>query len=468
MAFVHSPKIVTDGLILALDAGNVKSYPGSGTTWYDKSGYGNNGTLTNGPTFTGSNGGSLVFDGTNDYVTIPYTPILTPTSSISFGGWAYKDLWADVPDSRLLSKTQVGGYQLTFSTNDAYIPTGNVGILIHLGGTYYATSVPIIDYIITKWNHFFATCDGRYIKLYINGNLISTYDKGSTSPITYSNNNYFVIGAEPGTGTGIDGSYFSGRISNILVYDRALSDSEVFQIYNAQKSRYPFERGVPSGSAVLTTSGLKVNLEAFNTDSYPGSGTTWYDISGNSFNATLQGTTSYSSNYIDLGSGPDITNYLTLSTSSLSGLTEWTIDIWMYRHSANNIDTFLSCGPGNDFLWFFEAIGGGFVINYQNPTATTLPYNITNATPFLFTAAGSGSAITIYKNGIPVGTVNNTTTITPTSTLGVVMGQEMDSVSGGFDANQKFKGKFGAIRFYNRKLTDQEVYNNYLYTLSKY
>jgi len=468
MAFVHSPKIVTDGLVLALDAGNTKSYPGTGTTWFDKSGRGNNGTLTNGPTFNSGNGGSIAFDGVDDYVAIPYTPVLTPTSSISFGGWAYKDLWVNVPDSRLLSKTQAGGYQLTFSSDDAFIPTGNVGVLIHLGGTYYYTSVRILNYITAKWNHFFATCDGRYVKLYINGILVSSYDKGSPSPITYSNNNSFIIGAEPGTDTSIDGSYFSGRISNILVYSKSLSDSEVFQIYNTQKSRYPFEFGVPSGTGILTTSGLRVNLEAFNTDSYPGSGTTWYDISGNSFNATLQGTTFYSENYIDLGSGQDITNYLTLSTSALSGLTEWTVDIWMYRHIANTIDTFLTCGPGNDFLWFFQAIRGSFVINYQNPTETTFPYSVSNTTPFLFTATGSGGVITIYKNGISVGTISNPTTITPTSTIGVVMGQEMDSVSGGFDATQKFRGKFGAIRFYNRKLADQEVYNNYLYTLSKY
>jgi len=66
--FSHSPKIVTDGLVLALDAGNTKSYPGSGTTWFDRSGNARNGTLTNGPTFSSANGGSIVFDGVDDYV----------------------------------------------------------------------------------------------------------------------------------------------------------------------------------------------------------------------------------------------------------------------------------------------------------------------------------------------------------------------------------------------------------------
>ncbi len=70
MAFIHSPKIVTDGLVLALDAGNVKSYASGSTTWFDKSGNAYNGTLVNGPTFNTGSLGSIVFDGTNDYVSL--------------------------------------------------------------------------------------------------------------------------------------------------------------------------------------------------------------------------------------------------------------------------------------------------------------------------------------------------------------------------------------------------------------
>jgi hypothetical protein len=68
MAFNYSPRIVTDGLVLYLDAANPRSYPGSGTTWSDLSRGGNNGVLTNGPTFNSANNGSIVFDGTNDFI----------------------------------------------------------------------------------------------------------------------------------------------------------------------------------------------------------------------------------------------------------------------------------------------------------------------------------------------------------------------------------------------------------------
>ena len=70
MGAFAGPEIAESGLVLALDAGNLKSYPGSGTTWTDLSGGGNTGTLTNGPTYSSANGGSLVFDGTNDYISL--------------------------------------------------------------------------------------------------------------------------------------------------------------------------------------------------------------------------------------------------------------------------------------------------------------------------------------------------------------------------------------------------------------
>ena len=74
MGLSHSPNIVTDGLVLCLDAANRRSYPGSGNSWLDLSGNGNNGTFGSGtaaPTFSSGNGGSLVFDGSNDYVEVP-------------------------------------------------------------------------------------------------------------------------------------------------------------------------------------------------------------------------------------------------------------------------------------------------------------------------------------------------------------------------------------------------------------
>jgi hypothetical protein len=71
MSTKYSPQIVTSGLVLCLDAANKVSYPSTGTAWYDLSGNANTSTLINGPTFSGMNSGVIVFDGTDDYVSMP-------------------------------------------------------------------------------------------------------------------------------------------------------------------------------------------------------------------------------------------------------------------------------------------------------------------------------------------------------------------------------------------------------------
>ena len=92
MAVGYNPKIVTDNLILALDAANIKSYPGSGTTWTDLSGKGNNGTLVNGPTFNSGNSGSIEFDGTNDSISLgPQINSDITETDITVSFWTYLD-----------------------------------------------------------------------------------------------------------------------------------------------------------------------------------------------------------------------------------------------------------------------------------------------------------------------------------------------------------------------------------------
>ena len=112
MATLYSPKIVTDGLVLCLDAGNNKSYPSSGTAWNDLSGNNNNGTLTNGPTFTGSFGGSIVFDGTNDYVDLGNISQLKPTTQITVSAWVYRSTMNDNQNEAIIGCAQSSGYEL--------------------------------------------------------------------------------------------------------------------------------------------------------------------------------------------------------------------------------------------------------------------------------------------------------------------------------------------------------------------
>lgn len=236
MSFNHSPKIVTDGLVLCLDAGSPKSYGGSGTVWTDISRNGNNGTLVNGPTYSAANGGSIVFDGFNDYVNIPYSSILAPTAQISFEATVYLTNWDVSTDSRILSKTQSGGYQIGFNENN-FITNGYLGGLLYAGGSYRMVRIPRSS-VSSGWHHLAFTFDGRYFKMYLDGINVNSYDIGSITTISYSANNSLLIGAEAGSGSTPDGgSYLNGRVSSVKIYNRGLSQSEILQNFNATKGR---------------------------------------------------------------------------------------------------------------------------------------------------------------------------------------------------------------------------------------
>ena len=209
--------IITDGLILYLDAGYKSSYGGSGTTWYDVSGYGNHGTLTNGPTFNSSNGGNIVFDGTNDYVKVSSFPVpVQGPGTISFFG--YYSLVSGV----LNVITIISG------NNAIQIGIRSNGIVWgYGGGTLLSYTIPTINQI-AQWT---VTFNGSNIKVFINGVLNNSTTTASNQ--SGSNSTFYI-------GTFIDAGLeaFPGAIYECQVYNRVLSDDEISQNYDAQKGRY--------------------------------------------------------------------------------------------------------------------------------------------------------------------------------------------------------------------------------------
>lgn len=226
--------ISTNGLVFAVDSGNIVSYETGSTTTNSLTGS-LTGSIVNGVGYNQNNGGNWVFDGIDDYITVPYTPILAPTNAASIATWASAS-WNSLSGQRcIVSKTQTGGYQLSVNEPSFY-PSG-LGVLFYLGGAYRSASVSTST-IPTGWHYIVTTFDGQYIRLYLDGIERSTYNYGSEVSITYSNNNHFLIGAEPGAGTAVDGAYFPGKISSTYFYNRALSSTEVLQNFNAQRTRF--------------------------------------------------------------------------------------------------------------------------------------------------------------------------------------------------------------------------------------
>lgn len=220
MGIGYNPKIVTDGLVLCLDAANRKSYPGSGNTWIDISGLGNNGTLTNGPTFTNN---SIVFDGVNDYAPCGNSSSLSFTNSFSLSIWCSSNNLSGYrsPIMKTTSSSWNDGYGIFQYQNAMYF-------YVNLWNGAQTVSVSRGVFGITNW---IGTYDGTKLRLYENGSLAS---EGSsfTSNVNNSNNNL-----EIGRGGGSTYNW-SGSISNFTVYNRALSAGEVQQNFQALRGRY--------------------------------------------------------------------------------------------------------------------------------------------------------------------------------------------------------------------------------------
>jgi hypothetical protein len=221
--FKNSSPIVTDGLVLYLDAGNVKSYPTTGTTWTDLVGV-NNGVLTNGPTFNPSNGGSIVFDGTNDYVNCGNTPRATITgSSVSLEAWAnYNISQQDWKGIIYKSDGNSSGYQLFIDSAERVA----FGVMTTAG-----FSRPNAGFTLPEntWNHIVGSYDGSNMRIYVNGILYNT--TAQSGSILTSTTNLFV-------GMSFGGEEFPGYIAIARIYNRGLSTSEVLQNYNATKQRF--------------------------------------------------------------------------------------------------------------------------------------------------------------------------------------------------------------------------------------
>lgn len=233
MAFSHSPKIVTDGLVLSLDAGNVKSYPGAGVFWYDKSGNNNNGTLTNGPTFNTSSLGSIVFDATDEWVNVSPNSTLNLSSQGTIGVWCYPTTLTQESYAGLIGM-EIGGL---YAQQSYYLHWRQIDNVIQGGignnGTYNVASCPLPTSI--TWYNFVFTWTGTTVNLYRNGILINTSSQtvnaqSLSSDVKIGGRMFYPHSG--GTGE------FNGRIAIAQIYNRGLTAQEVLQNYNATKGRF--------------------------------------------------------------------------------------------------------------------------------------------------------------------------------------------------------------------------------------
>lgn len=215
MATNYSPKVVTDGLVLYLDAANGRSYPGSGTTWYDLSGNGNHGEMENG-LFFDSGAKKMTFDGSNDRVVC--------------GTWSLDYLTISVWLYRTAAGSNRGICRKNFSWALS-LYQGYLQVAPGVSWRFYNTNYALP---MNTWTHVSYTYSGTGTagsqSVYVNGSRIFENSVGSTA--LPSNSNPVRVGFD-------DNSWWwVGDIPKIKIYGRALSGEEVYKDFNATRSRF--------------------------------------------------------------------------------------------------------------------------------------------------------------------------------------------------------------------------------------
>lgn len=228
MAVNNRIPIVKNGLLLYVDAANRNSYNSGSTTWRDVSLNNNNGTLINGPVFNNTNGGTLVFDGVNDYVEVP---VINLPLSGSVCVWIYKT-GNGLPDGSgavdfFSNISGDGRYGWSFGMN---VNTSKVDFYIAQNGTYGVEDFSTALINQNTWYNVTCTYNGTSKAIYINGSLDSIF--ASTVNGTNTVDKWGIASRITNL------RCFKGYIPIVQAYNRALSASEVAQNYNAQKSRF--------------------------------------------------------------------------------------------------------------------------------------------------------------------------------------------------------------------------------------
>ena len=219
--------------------------------------------------------------------------------------------------------------------------------------------------------------------------------------------------------------------------------------------------GIGYGPRVVTD-GLVLALDAGDTNSYPGSGTTWTDLSGNGNNATISGTSVWNDTYggqFDFGDVSQTTQYITLPHQAAQSTgTSFTMEFWMKPVSSSGkyFCSMASSDADNNYFLLQQNS-----TSFQRYTGTgNIPYSNNEILQFCVVRNGSDTG-TFYKNGGNPTSSTSISVINGVANGGWILNQEQDTVGGSFDANQNYRGAFMIVKLYNKALTASEIQQNF-------
>ena len=434
--------IITEELKFYSDASLVPSYPRNGTSWYDLSGGGNNGTLTNGPTFNSN--GYLVFDGNFDYVEASGVGISNYSEAFSMGIWFRVDstaTWDNGYRSNIYSiaGSYAGQYGLFKSDSDEF------GVQLRdANSTIYAT---VSGNSKGVWYNLVSTWDGSStLKLYLNGELVSTQTSGGITGAPDSTNLYIAGGRAFG---GAQGNVFEGDIAICNYYKKELSSDEILQNYYQSK---------------IVTDGLIFYIDAGNLVSYESGVTTVNSLAG-SMQATTNGA-AYNSDgggswifngttdYIALPSGLDV----------LNGETEASLSMWVKLDNQNNsslqngLIQLSGFDTSNGTIYFWGSVSDVYFDIFRTDRPVSFATSTVDATKWhmlTITTTPGSNGYKVYWDDILKSQTTGQNTVSLDSTIesGFTLGQN--------SSNRDLQGKIAVCQVYDRALTSGEVSQNY-------
>jgi hypothetical protein len=414
---------------------------GTGTSAKDSSINGNTGTLTGGPTWTtGQVGGAVSFDGVNDYIATPYSAAQTSTSTISYSFWAAPDLNEGGGILGMLNGEDASSTNyISIDNAGSELNNPTIGVIMTIGGTADSRTVNF-PLVTNAWFHFVYTYDGSYVNLYVNGALLSSSAKTGALHVNTEN------GIQIGRVNGLSDGDYKGLVDEVRIYTRALSATEVAQLY-----RY-------TGPAAAD-SGLVGHWSFNGTDT---TSTKAYDRSGTGNTGTLT-------------NGPTVTPGKLGQALSFDGSNDFVGvgDIGVIDGVANaTLSGWIKRGATNAHITFgkHDTSSGRFAINFYNDgnvyfnvgdgSGTPYAYFVSNDTDWhhvvmAYDGSQSGNAnrLKVYFDGVQQ-------TLTFSGTIpATTYASSIDEFRIGRNASNGFysNGFIDEVRLYTRTLSTSEI-----------
>jgi len=403
-------------------------------------------------------------------------------NGLSISAWVRVDNFAS--DNHAIVRNKASSAQKGINFNVG--TSGRLNFGVHMQD--FQNSVQADDMLKERtWHHVVGTTDGsantNAYKLYIDGVLVAT-ETPSTSIASIGTFTFdAAIGNRPGSYS-LDN--FGGQIGEIQLYTDQLTDAEVLQNYNATKHKYTYGLNgfwLPlnntSIGSIDSSSNLKLHLDASDSSSYGGSGTTWSDLTSNNNDGTISGSPNFLSStnggIFDFDGSDD---YVTIPHSTNLELSNngFTAEAWIY-HTDSSTNNLLDKGDNGQRVrgYNLQISGNNLDLRMHANNATTatikilgtktLTVNAWNHVAFTLTDLSSSAKAITYINGVKDGedTDNMTSYLANASSDSLLIGSQS-----GYSQADKFDGKIAQVRIYNKTLTPQEIITNYRATQGNY